>query len=963
MLKLTEDLFRIQPSAELADYYERTVYNHILSTQHPVNGGYVYFTPVRPRHYRVYSTPNEAMWCCVGSGLENHSKYNEFIYSQKNDSLFLNLFIASELNWAEKGIRIRQETSFPNEEQTRLKVTEGSSKFTWMIRYPSWVKKDSLKIRINGKDMSFMAVPSSYIAICRTWKKGDVLEIILPMHNHIEYLPNVPNYIAILHGPILLAARTGTEDLKGLVADNSRWGHIASGEKLPIDKAPIIIESNLEYLSKMLEPIPGKPLTFTTAKIKIINAENLVLEPFYQIHDSRYMMYWMALSGRQYQSYLDSLGALEREKLALQKRTIDFVAPGEQQPEADHAMQTDHSRSGSLQNEFWRDAVNGGSFSYQLATSNETGLSLMVRYWGAEWGNRKFDIFIDDKMLASEDNTGRWNQSRFINVVYNIPDSMIQGKKFIRVKFQSKPQNTAGAVYYLRLLKKDENSFPLFAGEKQAHNPIIFADVPDMSIIRVGDTYYMSSTTMHMSPGLPIMKSTDLVNWKMVNYAYDTLANMDELNLDNGKSTYGRGSWASCIRYHKGTYYVTTFAQTTGKSYIFSTKNLETGPWKVSSFKPSYHDHTLFFDDDGRVYLIYGAGQLRLVELNANASAVKQGTEEKVIIENASAPAGTNIMLNAEGSQLFKVKGKYYLFNIVWPRNGMRTVLIHRADKITGPWEGRVALQDLGVAQGGLIDTPDGNWYAYLFRDYGAVGRIPYLVPVKWIDGWPVLGVDGRVPEILNLPPGKGLIPGIVASDEFTRKKGDPAFPLVWQWNHNPDNSHWSLHKREGYFSITTSRIDTSIYLVKNVLTQRTIGPECTGSTKMDVSKMKEGDFAGLALFQKKYGQVGVQFENGVKSVVMISAESEKPVEMQRIPLAQNTVYLKAECNFKDKADIATFFYSLDGIKWETVGSPLQMKYTLPHFMGYRFGLFNYANKTTGGAVDFDFFHISNQVE
>ncbi len=500
------------------------------------------------------------------------------------------------------------------------------------------------------------------------------------------------------------------------------------------------------------------------------------------------------------------------------------------------------------------------------------------------------------------------------------------------------------------------------AQDKQAHNPIIFADVPDMSIVRVGETYYMSSTTMHMNPGVPIMKSNDLVNWKLVNYLYDTLANIDALNLDNGKSTYGSGSWASCIRYHKGTYYVTTFAQTTGKTYIYSTKDIEKGPWKVSSFKPSYHDHTLFFDDDGRVYLIYSAGKLRLVELNADASGVKPGTEEQVVIENASAPAGTNIMLNAEGSQLFKVKGKYYLFNIVWPRGGMRTVLIHRADKITGPWEGRVALQDLGVAQGGLIDTPDGNWYSYLFRDYGAVGRIPYLVPVKWEDGWPVLGVDGKVPEILNLPPGRGLIPGIVESDEFTRKKGDRPLPLVWQWNHNPDNEHWSLEERKGYFRITTSRVDTSIYLVKNVLTQRTVGPECTGSTLIDVSKMKEGDFAGLALMQKKYGQVGVQFENGVKFIVMVNAESEKPVEMQRIALSQNTVYLKAECNFRDKVDIATFFYSLDGKSWKSIGSPLHMDYTLPHFIGYRFALFNYATKTTGGVMDFDFFHVEDRI-
>lgn len=502
----------------------------------------------------------------------------------------------------------------------------------------------------------------------------------------------------------------------------------------------------------------------------------------------------------------------------------------------------------------------------------------------------------------------------------------------------------------------------LFAQEKQARNPIIFADVPDMSIIRVGNTYYMSSTTMHMNPGVPIMKSTDLVNWKMVNYAYDTLANVDALNLDNGQSTYGRGSWASCIRYHKGTYYVSTFAQTTDKTYIYSTKDIEKGPWKVSSFKPSYHDHSLFFDDDGRVYLIYGGGKLRLVELNADLSGVKPGAEEQIVIENANTPAGTDIMLNAEGSQLFKVNGKYYLFNIVWPRGGMRTVLIHRADKITGPWEGRLALQDLGVAQGGLIDTPDGTWYSYLFRDYGAVGRIPYLVPVKWVDGWPVLGVDGKVPETLNLPPGKGLIPGIVASDEFTRKKGDRPLSLVWQWNHNPDNKHWSLAERKGYLRITTSRTDTSFYLVKNVLTQRTIGPECTGSTSINVSRMKDGDFAGLALLQKRYGQVGVRFENGVKSIVMVSAESEKPMEMQRIPLKQDNVYLKAECNFQNKTDLANFYYSLDGKTWKSIGTPLKMSYTLPHFIGYRFGLFNYATKNPGGAVDFDFFHIEDRI-
>jgi hypothetical protein len=454
MLRLTEDLFRTNPSAKFTDYYERALYNHILSTQHPVHGGYVYFTPARPRHYRVYSAPNEAMWCCVGSGMENHGKYNEFIYTHQNDSLFLNLFIASELAWKEKGIKIRQQTQFPYEEQTKLTVMDGSSRFKLLVRYPSWVNDGALKITVNGKSVSYTSHPSSYVAIERLWKKGDVVQISLPMHNTIEHLPNVPEYIALLHGPILLGAKTGTENLTGLVADDSRWGHIAGGKKLPLDKAPIIVEDDLATLTSKLKPVAGKPLTFTASQIKLENPINVVFEPFYKIHDARYMIYWMALSSAQYRSYIDSLTILENEKLALQKRTIDFVAPGEQQPEADHQMQRQNSNTGNNLDEFWRDARNEGFFSYLLATNKETSLGLIVRYWGAEGGNRKFDIYIDDEKLITEDNTGKWSQRKFQDVEYAIPDSMIKGKENIRVKFQSLPNNTAGAVYYIRLIRK-----------------------------------------------------------------------------------------------------------------------------------------------------------------------------------------------------------------------------------------------------------------------------------------------------------------------------------------------------------------------------------------------------------------------------------------------------------------------------------------------------------------------------
>ena len=499
----------------------------------------------------------------------------------------------------------------------------------------------------------------------------------------------------------------------------------------------------------------------------------------------------------------------------------------------------------------------------------------------------------------------------------------------------------------------------LFTGT-EAQNPVIFADVPDASMIRVGDTYYMSSTTMHMSPGVPIMKSYDLVNWELVNYAYDRLGEVDAMNLDNGKSTYGRGSWASCIRYHEGTFYVSTFAQTTGRTYIFTTRDIEKGPWKSISFEPSYHDHTLFFDDDGKVWMIYGVSRLRMVELKEDLSGVKEGTDH-VVIENASAPAGTNIGLGAEGSQLFKVNGKYYLFNITWPRGGMRTVVIHRADRITGPYEGRMAFADRGIAQGGMTDTPDGRWFAYLFRDYGSVGRIPYIGPVTWEDGWPVIGVDGKVPEKLDLPGNKGVIPGIVASDNFSRQKEDRALPLVWQWNHNPDNALWSVKQRKGWLRLTTGRIDTSFVMAKNTLTQRTFGPVCSGTTRLDVRGMKEGDFAGLALLQRKFGQVGVKIVRGKPTLVMVNAGSGKPVEEESVPLKKKTVFLKAVCDFTERTDTARFYYSPDGKSWKNIGTRLNMEYSMPHFMGYRFGLFNYATKNTGGHADFDWFNMQYQ--
>ncbi|WP_228853386.1 glycoside hydrolase family 127 protein [Aegicerativicinus sediminis] len=455
MLKLSEDLFRVNPEAKYVDFYERSLYNHILSTQHPRHGGYVYFTPTRPRHYRVYSVPNEGMWCCVGSGMENHGKYSQFIYTHSKGALYLNLFVASELNWEEKGIKIKQETEFPFEESSKLTIIEGTANFPLMIRYPSWVEKGALKISVNGKAVDILNSPSSYIEITRNWKKGDIVEIYLPMKTTTEQLPNVPNYKAFMHGPIVLAAKTGSEQLEGLLADDSRWAHIAHGELLPIDKAPIIIEEDLTEIGDKLIPVPGEPLKFKTSNLNILNGENLILEPFFQLHDSRYMMYWLTLSPEKYEKYVDSLAQLEKAKLNLERRTIDYVGTGEQQPESDHFMQTEKSNSGNAQDQFWRDAYNGGYFSYQMKTDKKLDLSLLVRYWGFEWSSKNFKILIDDEEIASVNTENRNNTSQFKEASYQIPNRLLKGKEKVRVKFQAEEGSGTSQVYFVRIIENE----------------------------------------------------------------------------------------------------------------------------------------------------------------------------------------------------------------------------------------------------------------------------------------------------------------------------------------------------------------------------------------------------------------------------------------------------------------------------------------------------------------------------
>ena len=453
MLKLSEELHRRNPEARYADFYELATFNHILSSQHPEHGGYVYFTSARPRHYRNYSAPNEAMWCCVGTGMENHGKYGQFVYTHKDDNLFVNLFVSTELNWKERGIVVRQETGFPYTETSKITIVQGKGQFTLQVRYPGWVKPGQFTVNVNGKPVSIVTGPSSYVAISRQWKKGDVVELNFPMHNSVKYLPNLPQYIALMHGPIMLAMKTGTEDLAGLIADDSRFGQLAVGKKLPVDQAPILINNNLEDIANQLQPVAGKPLHFTLTT-RMENEIRNELMPFFELHDSRYMMYWLALSESSYKGYLDNLAKQEQERQALEARTVDKVQPGEQQPESDHFMETDRSNVGNTNDVFYRDASDGHYFSYLLQTGGQTDLSLRLKYWGVgEWKSHEFDILVDDVVVMSVNNTGKYRISEFKYETYPIPADLLKGKKQVRVKFQAKPHKQIGEIYEVRLVK------------------------------------------------------------------------------------------------------------------------------------------------------------------------------------------------------------------------------------------------------------------------------------------------------------------------------------------------------------------------------------------------------------------------------------------------------------------------------------------------------------------------------
>ena len=498
---------------------------------------------------------------------------------------------------------------------------------------------------------------------------------------------------------------------------------------------------------------------------------------------------------------------------------------------------------------------------------------------------------------------------------------------------------------------------------KKSSSYIIPADFPDPDIIRVDDTYYMVSTTMHFMPGCVILRSHNLVDWEHAAYVYDELESTEKETLADNKGAYGKGMWAACIRHHNGKFYISFVANDLGKTFLFTADKIE-GPWQKSEIKGFYHDMSLLFDDDGKVYCVSGNMNITLTEMEPDLSGPKAGRINKVIIRDNP----ENVILGYEGSHIYKINGKYYIFFIHMPKGKMRTEACYVSDKIDGPYTGKdVLCSDLanwnsGTAQGGIVQAPNGNWYSIVFQDHGALGRIPVLVPVQFIDDFPVFGAAGFAPREVNVP---DLRPEYHYKPLYSNDFTNPA----WQWNHIPDKT---LVKVEAdTFTVKTAKICKNVVQAANTLTQRTFTEHCAGSVEVNVSQLNDGDIAGLCALEGEYGFIGIKkvknkyklitaehkisytpWSMGVFDDDLPDIKTEKEIDITKLRL-KATFYLE-----HNKENVQFAYFDEKSGEYVDFGEAVKLRYTLDQFVGVRFALFCYSTEKTNGAATFKDFEI-----
>ena len=506
--------------------------------------------------------------------------------------------------------------------------------------------------------------------------------------------------------------------------------------------------------------------------------------------------------------------------------------------------------------------------------------------------------------------------------------------------------------------------------------PTVYSDIPDLDIIRVGENYYMVSTTMNMCPGAPIMKSTDLVHWEIVNYVYDTFANDSITRLENGKDMYSRGSWAASLRYNEATglYYV-AFNSNNHGFYIYITDDIENGTWTKLYSTTGYHDPTLFFEGDA-VYVISAAGEacnIQRLLLTPQLHAISRlGASQQLFTSSDDWGLW-------EGAHAYKVGEYYYIILIASPSDRwLRSAVCYRSkDLLSTEWEEKIIFQGgcggqgAGLAQGGIVDTQYGDWYGFLFQDRGGVGRVPSIVSVQWEDGWPIMGTydeDGNFLPSYAEGEATVYLPTsergnyIVAGDDFSYQEGE-SLQKVWQWNHAPKDEYWSVTEREGYLRLTTDTVVDNLFWAHNSLTQRTYGPACVSEICLQTDNLKPGDYAGISSVSDHYAMIGVLCdENGDRYIFQANDnfktafDTPNEIVLQKLEPEQS-VYLRIEYNFTN--DSAMFYYSLDGENWGELGNPQRLSFSIDTtFMGTRSWLFCYATKEAGGYADFDYYLI-----
>lgn len=496
-------------------------------------------------------------------------------------------------------------------------------------------------------------------------------------------------------------------------------------------------------------------------------------------------------------------------------------------------------------------------------------------------------------------------------------------------------------------------------GDGTYTNPVIAADFPDPDVILVDGVYYFVSTTMFIFPGVTILKSYDLVNWEFCGNAVQRFDFSPCYDLD-GCDRYSHGQWASSLKYSHGKFHLLFITLDEGGFYLTADK--AEGPWEIRHLPRGFYDPGLFFDDDGKIYVAHGYNRISITEVDTNLVA----KDEDVLVYTG------DIRNGIEGSHVYKINGYYYLYCTYGGLDGFQVAL--RSKNIYGPYEQKIAIRDTthgpnyGIHQGALVQTQTGEWWTMLFADSGPFGRFPSLQPVTWIDGWPMAGVDGkavttyRKPDVGNVYP----ITVLPTSDEFN----NPKLGMQWGWNHNPEPSKWSLTQNPGSLRLTTVGVVDSLPKARNTLTQRIFAYysdsiATAGTVKMDFEHLKEGDIAGLAIFQDPYAFIGVKKVNGLNYVMMVN----NGAIIDSVAVEASTIYLRAEPFYGSGAAMyyggdtvpwtgkASFFYSMDNQSFVKLGNGMQMAFKLTVFTGNKFCLFNYATRETGGYVDFDWFH------